>query len=463
MRISFVQLFCLGLLAVTACGLFSCANIIPPGGGPRDTLPPRLVMAQPKDSSVNVSPRQINLVFDEYVTLDNWYSNLIVSPALKYPLNVNAKLRNITVTIRDTLEPNTTYLLDFGNAVRDVNESNVARNFRYAFATGGKLDANSYSGKVILAQTGKTDSNMYVMLYRDLSDSAVYKTPPRYYTRMNGRGEFSFHNLPDGRFAVYVIDNRSPMKTYTDSSLLFAFRDAPVAITASTKQDTLYAYHAYTKKEIGSASPARPQANADKRLRYTAQMENGQQDILDSMKLVFQKRLTVFDSGKLVLYDTGYRKLAGYSLQLDSTRTKISLVYPWQPNTAYRLIIAKDAVADSLGATLAKADTIRFTTKKETDYGSIRIRFPNIDLSRNPILQLVKNDAVVESFPLIRNEVTRKLYRPGSYDVQILYDTNKNGVWDPGQFLPNRRQPEIVERITKQILVRANWDNDVTL
>lgn len=447
------------------CGLYSCANIIPPGGGDRDSLPPKLVMALPKDSSVNVSPKKIELYFDEFVALDNWYSNLIISPALKYSPNVNARLRNVTVTIKDTLEPNTTYLLDFGNAIKDVNEGNVAKNFRYAFSTGSKLDENTYAGKVILAETGKTDSNMYVMLYKDLSDSAVYKTGPRYYTRMNSRGEFSFHNLPEARFAVYVIDNHSPSKTYIDSSMLFAFRNTPVDISAGTKPDTLYAYQAYKKKTEQTASPVRLPGNAanDKRLRYTTTLENGFQSILDSLGLVFQKKLTVFDSSKMVLYDTSYRKIEDYSLFLDSTQTKLSLIYPWKQGTPYRLVIAKDAVADSLGASLAKADTLRFTTRKESDYGSIRLRFPNIDLSRNPVVQLLKNDILVESFPLTANEISRKLYTPGTYDIQILYDTNRNGKWDPGQFLPNKRQPEIVEHIPKQLAVRANWDNDVTL
>jgi hypothetical protein len=79
------------------------------------------------------------------------------------------------------------------------------------------------------------------------------------------------------------------------------------------------------------------------------------------------------------------------------------------------------------------------------------------------VVQLLKNDILVESFPLTANEISRKLYAPGTYDIQILYDTNRNGKWDPGQFLPNKRQPEIVERLPKQLAVRANWDNDVTL
>jgi hypothetical protein len=96
---------------------------------------------------------------------------------------------------------------------------------------------------------------------------------------------------------------------------------------------------------------------------------------------------------------------------LDTGKTKVSLSYKWKESTPFRLIIAKDAVSDSAGITLAKADTIRFITKKETDYGSIRLRFTNLDLSKNPVLQFVQNENVVESFRLNQNDLIRKLYR----------------------------------------------------
>lgn len=446
--------------------LSSCANIIPPGGGPRDSLPPVLVMAAPADSSVNVpvTVKQFTLTFDEFVGVENYFSNLIVSPTLKNMPTVDGRLRNITIRIKDTLEPNTTYSLDFGDAIKDVNESNVAKGFRYVFSTGSSIDDNTYSGKVVLAETGKVDSSLFVLLHRNLSDSAVIKGSPRYYTRINGRGEFTFHNLPEGEFAVYAISKDAYNRAYTDSTMLFAFRETPVRIDADTPRDTLYAF-AYKKVQPqGAESPAirLPSATTDRRLRYSPDLDNGQQDLLRDLRLTFLRKLSVFDSTKFALTDTSYRKLPGYSVSLDTTGTRVSVQHSWKENTPYYLLIAKDAVADSLGTTLTKADTIRFHTKREPDYGSVRIRFTNIDLSRNPILQLVQENTIIESFPLTRPEVYRKLYRPGNYDMRILYDANGNGVWDPGSYR-FKRQPEIVISISRPLSVRANWDNESTI
>jgi hypothetical protein len=414
-----------------------------------------------------VTPKNITLTFDEYVTLQNVQQELIVSPTLNNLPLADYKLRNVTLKIKDTLEPNTTYSFNFGESIRDVNESNIARGIVYVFSTGNTIDYNTYSGKVLLAESGKIDSTLIVVLHKNLNDSAVVKDRPRYYARLNGQGQFTFQNLPKGNFAVYVLPNDFTKK-YDDSTKLFAFKDAPVTISADTKPDTLFAYEEFKRKDkspLRSVSQAKPSATnkEDKRLRYTVNLENGQQDILSSLTLGFNRKLSVFDSSRIILYDTNYNKISGYSLLLDTGKTKITLTYQWAENTPLRLLIAKDAVADSSGTKLAKADTIRFSTKRQSDYGSIRLRFTNLDLSKNPVLQFVENEKIIESFPLTQAELSRKLYRPGSYELRILFDTNKNGLWDPGHFFGSRRQPEIVQLIPRQLVIRANWDNEVTI
>jgi hypothetical protein len=455
--------------------LTSCANILPPTGGLRDSLPPRLVSASPRDSAVSVNPKTITLVFDEYITLQSAFSNLIISPipSTTNPPLVDSKLRTITIKIKDTLETNTTYSFNFGNAITDVNESNIAKDFVYAFSTGPTIDYNTYSGKIMVAETGKPadSSSMIVILHRNLSDTAVAKDNPRYYTNLNGKGEFVFRNLPQGNFAVYAVSSRFT-KRYTDSTDMFAFRTTPVTIGANTPHDTLYAYEEMKRRAPGSSSfnPSATRViagavrNEDKRLRYTApEMELSMQDILSPLKLNFNRKIFSFDSTKFGLYDTSYNLLKDYSITLDSTRTKVSLKYNWKENSYYRLLIAKDAVADSIGTTLTKIDTIRFSTKKETDYGSIRVRFVNLDLSKNPVLQIVQNEKLVDSVVLTSSDFQRKLFRPGTYDLRILYDANKNGKWDPGHFPGNKRQPETVFLVPRPLTIRSNWDNDLTV
>ena len=466
MNRSFIQIILLGCLIIKLVALSSCANIIPPGGGPRDSLPPRLISAFPKDSAINVTTKNITLTFDEYVGLQGVQENLIVSPTLKNIPLVDYKLRNVTIKIKDSLEPNTTYSLDFGESIRDVNEGNIAKGLTYVFSTGSTIDYNTYSGKVVFAESGKTDSTLIVVLYKNLSDTAIAKLSPRYYTRINGKGEFMFHNLPIGNFAAYVVPGvNNYRRRYDDSTQLFAFRNSPITISANTPRDTFFAYQEFKRidKSANNSSVKLLPGKDDKRLRYSIDLENGEQDILNNLTLTFTRKLTGFDSSGFALYDTAYHKIAGYSFSLDTSKTKVILKYKWKEATPLRLLIAKDAVSDSTGITLAKADTLRFFTKKESYYGSLRLRFTNLDLSKNPVLQFVQNDKLVESVPITDLLFTRKLFRPGTYELRVLFDTNKNGTWDPGQFFGTKRQPEIVQLIPKQLNIKSNWDNEVTI
>ncbi|MDE3144328.1 MAG: Ig-like domain-containing protein, partial [Bacteroidota bacterium] len=174
-----------------------CANMIPPSGGPRDSIPPKLFAALPKDSAMNVTTNKITLVFDEYIDGKDIQKNLIVSPYPKNAPIIENKLRNVTIKLKDTLEANTTYSLNFGDGIKDVNEGNIAKNFKYVFSTGKTIDQNTFSGNVILAETGKLDTTLIVVLHRNLADTSIYKNRPRYYTRLDSKGKFVFSNLPE--------------------------------------------------------------------------------------------------------------------------------------------------------------------------------------------------------------------------------------------------------------------------
>src|SRR5687768_7205760 len=153
-RPSSTYLFVLFILAAVFAGMFAtgCASMGMPTGGPRDSLPPVLVSVAPADSTLRFTGKKITFVFDEYIQLDNVFQQLLVSPTPKIAPDVRSHLRTMTVTIRDTLEPNTTYSFDFGDAVKDINEQNPLRGFTYLFTTGDVLDSLELTGKVVLAE-----------------------------------------------------------------------------------------------------------------------------------------------------------------------------------------------------------------------------------------------------------------------------------------------------------------------
>ena len=135
-----------------------CAQIMAPTGGYRDSLPPILVNTNPKQPAINFKGNRITLYFDEYVQLQDIQQNLLVSPTpIKNPY-IDSKLKTVTIRLRDTLEPNTTYTINLGNSIQDINESNVLKDFRYVFSTGSSIDSLFFTGKVQLAETRKTDS-----------------------------------------------------------------------------------------------------------------------------------------------------------------------------------------------------------------------------------------------------------------------------------------------------------------
>ncbi len=460
--------FIIGIFALATMFVLppGCANIIPPTGGPRDSLPPRLVQATPVDSSVNFTGNRIVFSFNEYVDVQNIQENLIVSPTAKIEPVVEFKLRTVTVRIKDTLEPATTYSLNFGNAIRDINEGNELKNFTYVFSTGSVIDQNELSGKVIIAETGKTDSTLIAILHRSGDDSAVVKERPRYYAKLDSSGNYRFRFLPAGTFYLYALKDEGGTRRYLDTSQVFAFASKPVVVTEKTIADTLYAYaQAVTdeKKSVGAPSPLTSREKTqDKRLIFQTNLDNNQQDLLSNFQLSFSTPLKVFDTAKVIFADYKFQPFTGYRFTPDSTNKVFSLVHTWIPDSTYNIILEKDFAEDSTGKQLIRKDTLTFKAKKETDYGSLRLRFPNLDLGRNPVLQLVQSDKIVFTQPLDARIFNARLFKPGDYSIRILYDDNRNGKWDPGSFFGEKLQPEKVFSVIKPTKVKANWDNDDT-
>lgn len=458
---------------IAAAVAVGCANPIAPSGGPRDTLPPVLVDAIPLDSTLNFTAKKIVFSFDEYIQTDNVHDNLVVSPVPKSEPVVEFKLKTLTVRIKDTLEPNTTYSYNFGKAIKDNNEGNVYKNFTYVFSTGKYIDSLQLSGHVIIAQTGKFDSTLIVMLHRSGDDSALIKQKPRYIAKLDNKGNFHFRYLQPGVYYLYALKDESGQKRYLSKNQLFAFADQPVTIGLNNPPDTLYAYLEEENKPASSGSrPGASKAAAsktdkekekDKRLKFTLNLDNGQQDLLGNLEFTFNDPLKNFDSSKVQFTDENFKPITAYRFVKDTSNKKLILSYKWPENTAFRLIVDKEFAEDSSGRKIARTDTLKFRTLKNTDYGTVSIRFNNLDLSKKPVLQLIQSDVVKFHTRLTSKNFHDPLFKPGEYEIRILFDSNENGVWDTGEFFKKRRQPEKVISITKKLSVKANWDNDNTV
>ncbi len=168
--------------------------------------------------------------------------------------------------------------------------------------------------------------------------------------------------------------------------------------------------------------------------------------------------MKVFDPQKITLSDTNYNKINA-AITLDSTARNIRIKTPWAESMHYFLVIDTSALADSAGTRLAKADTIRLAAKKESEYGTLLLRFSGLDTSRHPVLQFVKSEEVIKSVPIVSAEWRDRLFVPGEYEIRILYDDNNNGIWDPGNYAL-KKQPEKAITVDTRLLIKANWDNE---
>ncbi|MBK5273012.1 MAG: Ig-like domain-containing protein, partial [Bacteroidia bacterium] len=391
---------------------------------------------------------------------------------------VDYKLNTVTVKLKDTLESNTTYSLNFGKAIKDVNEGNVMKDFTYIFSTGPYIDSLQLKGTVVLAETGKADSTLIVMLHTSSNDSVVIKEKPRYIAKLDSMGNFIFKNLPQATYYLYALKDDGGTLRYFNDKQLFAFADKPITVDTKTEPVILYAYIAAEEQEAPSSSSSssslqglsfnnRNRANntAENRLKYQTNLNNKQQDLLSNFKMTFDKPLRLFDSSKINLYaDSTFTPVEAYRFVLDSSSRKLELITTWKENTSYHLIMDKDFADDSSGNKLLKTDTLSFLTNKLSDYGSVKLKLHHLDLSKNPVLQFIAGNSLYKSYPLSSEDFSESLFLPGDYELRLLFDDNKNGQWDPGDFFVEHRQPEIVKPFSRHtITIKKSWENEFDL
>ncbi len=185
----------------------SCAVIVKPTGGPKDTTPPKVLAYSPDNKSLHFVARKIRITFDEYIQVKSLDKQLLVSPPLKYPPIAIVKGKVLEISIKDTLKDNTTYTFNFGNAITDNNEGNQLKNFQYVVSTGDHLDSLSVTGNLQDAFTHEPVKGAYVMLYSNLDDSAVYKKPPAYIGLADDNGHYRIDNIAGGTYRLVAIAN----------------------------------------------------------------------------------------------------------------------------------------------------------------------------------------------------------------------------------------------------------------
>jgi hypothetical protein len=223
--------------------LFGCASMQKPQGGPKDRTPPKLLKATPPNMTRNFKDKQIRLDFDEYFTLKNQSQEISISPAMdKLPIYKTSK-KSILVTFKDSLQKNTTYVINFGKSIADVNEGNIVPNFTYVFSTGSHIDSLSASGNVQNLMTQEKETKeVTVMLFPVKKDTLFGKKKPTIYATIDSSGSFSLNNLHEGDYYIYALKETAANRIYDNDNELIAFQTQPVHLKKDTANIHLFLF-----------------------------------------------------------------------------------------------------------------------------------------------------------------------------------------------------------------------------
>lgn len=231
--------FAVGTLAAV---LAACASIKAPEGGPRDETPPRLVRAQPAPGSINVDNTSIHLDFDEYITLKDAFTNVVVSPTSETQPRVSGVGRRVNIEFTDTLQPNTTYTIDFGDAIQDNNEGNALQGFTYTFSTGPVLDSLRISGMVLDSHTLEPQQGMLVGIHTSEADTAFSRIRLERVARTDDRGRFTLRGLAPGKYRLFALNDLNGDMRWDNPEERIAFYDEWIVPTAEPAivSDTIF-------------------------------------------------------------------------------------------------------------------------------------------------------------------------------------------------------------------------------
>lgn len=203
---------------------YACANIGQgPQGGPYDFDPPILVHSTPHSNATNVQSKKIELTFNENIDLNNVSQKLIVTPPQKRMPIVTATNKKVYVELRDTLQANTTYVVDFSDAIQDYNQNNPLANFSLAFSTGESIDSLQISGKLLMAENNEPVKGYYVGLHSNLSDTAFIDIQFPHISRTNDNGEFTLKGLKGEQYHIFALEDKGRNYKYTSLDEYIAF------------------------------------------------------------------------------------------------------------------------------------------------------------------------------------------------------------------------------------------------
>ncbi|MEJ5993886.1 Ig-like domain-containing protein [Pedobacter sp. Du54] len=516
------------IIFIAVC-IYGCASMRAPEGGPVDKTPPKVLKMEPKNLTTNFTQKKIEITFDEYFNIQNEAREFSISPEQERPPLLKKDQKKLEIIFQDSLEKNTTYTLNFGNAIVDVNESNALKNLTYAFSTGPFLDSLSISGRVISTLTGKPVLDATVFIIPLARDSIFGKKKASISTSTDSSGLYSLNNLKKDTYKIYALKENGGDKIYQQRSDEIGFIKEPIILTKNldsinlglfkelaqdfrildkklnqdgsinmifnqrlikpevnilnnksvddTKifrfsktndslkmwlQDLTFDSIEVVLKSNGKALDT-VQFNREKKDTYTRiiqQTDNIEAGVLNPFrpfKLNFNFPIEKIDVTKIKLTEDSIPK-TNFTVTKDSTNVlACNFNYPWKKKANYVITFEEGAITAIFGV---KNKPIRKLLRlgSADDYGSFIFKVQVPDSTKSYILEVLNDKKVVISSEIItkNKSITYSNYKVGSYFTRVIYDENKNGLWDTGN-LTLGTQPEPIYNHPEERTVRANF------
>lgn len=504
-----------------------CAQQTALGGGEKDTTPPELdslKAAQPENGSTNFSGSQITIYFDEMVTLKNPEKEILITPFLDVKPEIYAKGKKIHVNFKGSLEDQTTYIVNFGKSIVDLTEGNPMVNYKYVFSTGSVIDSLEYEAVVYDAYYRSPARDIYVMLYREHSDSVLIKEKPSYFGITDATGKCRIGNIAGGSYKVVAFKEDNSDYKWNSKNESIAFSERIYNAETDTIVDTLKLFKNRPEeikineikistdgKVVMSLNGSIDQSDLSKDTTLSAVADvktisiSPQRDTvtfwllnslkpgekysfgLDGIKSQKENLPTLRDTSLRFKTNTvrGLKPMEDIKfdfsqpiaaidknkvfLKLDSTNLDFEIVQ----TTANQILIASDLIADesyellllpgAITSTFGlKNDTIQsfLDKKEEKDFGNLITSFKVPE--GNYIVHLLKEGKIIHSDFPNGNDFTRSYayLEPGNYRIRLTFDENQNQIWDTGDYF-NHQFPERVEYYDGVIEIKKGWDMEI--
>lgn len=357
-------------VVVLVAMLYSCASIGRPDGGPIDETPPRFIGSTPAAGALNNKRTKVSLMFDEFIKLEKATEKVVVSPPQIQQPEIKASGKRIQVNLLDSLKPNSTYTIDFSDAIVDNNEGNPLGNFAFTFSTGTQIDTMEVSGTVLDASNLEPIKGILVGLHSNLNDSAFTKLPFERVARTDSRGRFSIRGVAPGEYRIFGLMDADQNFAFSQKSEMIAFNDSLVIprMEERTRMDTAWVdsltYDTIIEKKYMHYLPDDVILRAFKEINYS-------QYLIKSERLVPQK-FTLYFAGKA---DT-LPELKGLNFDekeafIIEKNQRNDTIHYWVKDS---LLYKQDTLAlsltylytDTLNQLVPRTDTLKLVSKQKT-------------------------------------------------------------------------------------------------